>query len=625
MSTPQPEKLWEGGSTLKLITHVFEIALKRRNKYEELFETLVVTFQQDAEKVVIMQDCVANAEAIKEDFGHRRAQVRRQSTPATPLLEVVKNIRKRKLQTIKATKGDLEAEFIVMADDDEDLQEATGPMVLKTPLKYSISKKYNTLSRVMDKAEKDKSIREFRRVLFSEDEVSALEKEEAELIMKMQQEKEKKQTDKRFEEVSIQKENAKLQMLFEIAFRALICEHEKRMNLFRADGGMGEIVWDIDVRNVGTNNAPLKVAATAMVAEAIQNKKADTLSPRALMSSLRKEHTKYAWFVGMFLTQEAAIEKVRDFETNLGHAVKTRLLESQEPSDKTYVSMLAIDKDVREEKITPFAFLRARFEEQAAEAEISDSRRPPVVRAVNQGQAGFTNSQEIESAVDALIMKLGPISKSPNGEPKEEVQEEIRKKIMKTVWRMKDTAGKAKAKPKSAHESSEDSEAEEMKAPQKRKQKGKESPKEATLEEVVRMLKEQKGKLKALEQGGKKSGDRKSPYNRSDDRKPKKKGTCFLFKGEGTCKFGDKCHFEHVKEDEEKKPRKGKLPDPPEDACATLKRTGKCGDRHCAAKHGKWNKDSRRQCKKEEDGECCKFLFLDRGCDFNHTEIKNEE
>jgi hypothetical protein len=184
---------------------------------------------------------------------------------------------------------------------------------------------------------------------------------------------------------------------------------------------------------------------------------------------------------------------------------------------------------------------------------------------------------------------------------------------------MKDTASKAKAKPKSAHESSEDSEAEEVKAPQKKKQK------EATLEEVVRMLKEQKGKLKALEQGGKKSGDRKSPNSRSDDRKPKKKGTCFLFKGEGTCKFGDKCHFEHVKEDEEKKPRKGKLPDPPEDACATLKRTGKCGDRNCAAKHGKWNKESRRQCKKEEDGECCKFLFLDRGCDFNHTEIKNEE
>ena len=50
MSAPQPEKLWEGGSTLKLITHVFEIALKRRNKYKELFETLVVTFQQDAEK-----------------------------------------------------------------------------------------------------------------------------------------------------------------------------------------------------------------------------------------------------------------------------------------------------------------------------------------------------------------------------------------------------------------------------------------------------------------------------------------------------------------------------------------------------------------------------------------------
>ena len=142
MSAPQPEKLWEGGSTLKLITHVFEIALKRRNKYKELFETLVVTFQQDAEKVVIMQDCVANAESIKEDFGHRRAQVRRQTTPPTSLLEVVKDIRKRKLQTVQTAKGDLEAEFILMEGEDAKVQKASGPMVLKTPvktpLKYSI-------------------------------------------------------------------------------------------------------------------------------------------------------------------------------------------------------------------------------------------------------------------------------------------------------------------------------------------------------------------------------------------------------------------------------------------------------------------------------------------------------
>ena len=61
------------------------------------------------------------------------------------------------------------------------------------------------------------------------------------------------------------------------------------------------------------------------------------------------------------------------------------------------------------------------------------------------------------------------------------------------------------------------------------------------------MLKEQKGKLKALEQGGKKGGDKKSPYSRFDDRKPQKK-VCFLFKGKGTCKFGDKCRFTRQKD-----------------------------------------------------------------------------
>ena len=89
-------------------------------------------------------------------------------------------------------KGDLEAEFILMEGEDANVQKASGPMVLKTPLKtplkYSISNRYSTQSRVMNKDEKEEAMREFRRVLFSEDEVSPLEKEEAELIAKMQQE-----------------------------------------------------------------------------------------------------------------------------------------------------------------------------------------------------------------------------------------------------------------------------------------------------------------------------------------------------------------------------------------------------------------------------------------------------
>jgi UDP-N-acetylmuramate dehydrogenase len=42
MSVTQPEKLW--GSTLKLISHVLEMAMKRRNKYKDLFEALVVKY-----------------------------------------------------------------------------------------------------------------------------------------------------------------------------------------------------------------------------------------------------------------------------------------------------------------------------------------------------------------------------------------------------------------------------------------------------------------------------------------------------------------------------------------------------------------------------------------------------
>ena len=614
MSVPRNEVLWDGGSTLKLIDHVFEISVAKRNKYKEIFESLITTFQNDIDKVTIMQDCAAKADEIKEAFTERRSQAKRQTASTASLLEVVKSCRKQKLEIMEKSQGDLEAEFVLLETDAPN--RPTGPMVLKTPAKYSMSEAYETRKRIMTRQEKESTMNEFRRVLFAADDVSGLEIAEAELIMTATQEDAKKENIRKFGDVSFQKEILALQSLFEVAFRALICEHEKKMTLFRSDNGTGEIMWDISVKAETTNNSVLRAAETTFTSAATQGRHTHGLNPRELLNCFKKEHTKYTWFVGMFTPQWEISARVRSFEHSLGQAIKTRLLESSDPTERMYTTLLSLSEEVKSEKVTPFAFFRARFEEQAVGTEGLKTPKPPVVRMVIQENKGFTDKAEIEtvvnSAVEALVLKLGPISKSPNGEAKEEVQEEIRQKILKTVWKMKEQTDKPKAKKPAAE--SDDSGAEEVSTPKPKKRKG---PPEDPMKEVVRLLKEQSGKIK--EQGGKiqKLMSEGKPI-------PKGKRVCFAFQ-KGKCKNGDKCSFEHsgAQGGNGVKKNNSKLPDPPADACANLRAGGTCEDLGCREKHGKWDKNSDRACRREEAGEICKFLFIERGCDFNHKKIKN--
>ena len=164
MSVPRNEVLWDGGSTLKLIDHVFEISVAKRNKYKEIFESLITTFQNDIDKVTIMQDCAAKADEIKEAFTERRSQAKRQTASTASLLEVVKSCRKQKLEIMEKSQGDLEAEFVLLETDAPN--RPTGPMVLKTPAKYSMSEAYETRKRIMTRQEKESTMNEFRRVLF---------------------------------------------------------------------------------------------------------------------------------------------------------------------------------------------------------------------------------------------------------------------------------------------------------------------------------------------------------------------------------------------------------------------------------------------------------------------------
>ena len=66
-----------------------------------------------------------------------------------------------------------------------------------------------------------------------------------------------------------------------------------------------------------------------------------------------------------------------------------------------------------------------------------------------------------------------------------------------------------------------------------------------------------------------------------------------------------------------------RLPDPPANACADLVRMGKCEKNVCPAFHGKWDRDSRSQCRHEQEGKGCGFLWTANGCNKAHFLTKN--
>ena len=621
--------IWNGGSNLKLVSHVFGIYLANKLKYVSMFEALLSSFQNDVEKTLVMQEGCAKASEILEIYRQRRTQAGRLSTPLPSLLDILKECRKAKSDKLEWEAdgdGDIVIDAAFREGDGESQDDyPSGPMLLETPAKKQIR------SRKIGIANEGRMeyIEFLKRPLFSVEEAEVEEKKEAEALLLSRHKEQTEDSSRNFKLVSIQKENAELHSLFELMFRALVCQNDKSPHLYKRNDGVGDIDWDINIRDNKTDNSVLETLDVELVSEATHGSHVSELTPRGIVDIFVKEQAKYVWFVGMYKAQSLVPESVKKFEVSLGQVVQRRLKESKDPKEQIFVQMCGLDPEVKGKKLSTFAFYRARFEESGVQGDGATGIKPPTVRFVNQGKSK-ENLKEVENVVDSLVLKLGPISKHPNGEPQEEVHEELKQKLLKTVWKLKEKA-EAKMKTKK-EEGSEDEESEAEVTDAKKRKGSKRKTEEDTMKTVVKMLKEQEGRFKRMYG---KNG--KAPTDDKED--DKRKGICFGFKEKGRCTFGDRCRFSHAERDKkdarrqgvpgrqgrapEEEKGKGRLPDPPSEACEKLKKTGKCEDDQCGARHGKWNKTTDRTCNYEKEGKCCKFLFTSDGCTFLHEKIKN--
>lgn len=632
-STTFVAPIWNGGSNLKLVSHIFGIYLANKIKYVSMFEALLGSFQTDVEKTLVMQEGCVKATEISECYRQRRAQAGRLSAPLPSLLEILKECRMAKVTLLTSNAdaiGNVEFEAAVRDGDGESENDCpTGPMLLETPAK----KKIQTRAWGMRDEERLNYIEILKKPLFSVKGAELEEREEAEAVMLCRQQEQNEESNRNLKLVSIQKENAELHSLFELMFRALICQNDKSPHLYKRNDGVGDINWDINIRDEKTDNSVLENLGVELVSEATHGSHASELTPGGIVEMFVKEQAKYVWFVGMYKVQSSVPKDVKDFEVSLGQVVQRRLKESRDPKEQIFVQMCNLHPDVKSKRMSTFAFYRARFEESEVQGNSAAGIKPPTVRFVNQ-EKSKENVKEVESVVDNLVLKLGPISKHPNGEPQEEVHEELKQKLLKTVWKLKE---KAEAKVKTKKDEGSENEESESETTDAKKRKGsKRKTEEDTMKTVVKMLKEQEGRFKKMYEGKGRASAQDDRDNREDD---KKKGICFGFKDKGKCTFGDRCRFSHDEQDKKDARRqggsgrqgktpgegkgKGRLPDPPAEACGKLKRSGECEDESCGGKHGKWNKDTERQCNFEKEGKCCKFLFTAEGCSFLHKKIKN--
>ena len=131
----------------------------------------------------------------------------------------------------------------------------------------------------------------------------------------------------------------------------------------------------------------------------------------------------------------------------------------------------------------------------------------------------------------------------------------------------------------------------------------------------------------------------------ANSKKEGRSGVCYNFQ-KGNCTRGANCHFEHVKEQNSRKPgpapcfnfkrgncnrndcryshekdggdreqKKHKFADL---LCEETIKKGYCATRTCSGKHGKWNA-SGELCKSEAEGKVCRFLPKPEGCRFKHV------
>ena len=116
-----------------------------------------------------------------------------------------------------------------------------------------------------------------------------------------------------------------------------------------------------------------------------------------------------------------------------------------------------------------------------------------------------------------------------------------------------------------------------------------------------------------------------SPYPTSPPKRPRqdspapKSRDCFGFQ-EGYCRKGDQCTYAHNKSTASSNTSRPQRPIPTQAVreCAIAKRTGVCGDKYCQDFHGKFDERHKILCRNIQEGRTCHHQWTPAGCMYNH-------
>ena len=435
--------------------------------------------------------------------------------------------------------------------------------------------------------------------------------------------------------------------LIEVAFRALLAENVKRHEVYKGNSGNGDIRWDYEVKQLDkTDNDIFYMAKAAYAAKIMQVKGSDSLKPSKLMDVLETERIKYEWFLGMFLEEDEAEDAVWQLEQSLGQIIQTSLLNNGDTGMQLYVSMAEENPKVQEGKMSLFAFYRTKFTRlRAGEQSSKPTRSAYKVNHISEGESPASEDmpEDVKAAYYSVMMQR-PISKHPDGVPVREAHRQKESTSVESIWELKKNVDKVaewekkkeatKRKQKGSGSDSEDDKKSSSKKRSEDKSKSKKPTKEA---DHIKKLEQRLHKLEA-----------KKPANQEERSRP----ICYDFKNKGRCLRRD-CKFYHEPRgnqenrgsqrgnnnrrdsddrrpyedpqrkqrregDRDRDPRKSNI-EIPDNYCVNL-RSGLCSTKACAANHGKFNRNSRSKCWKEERKEFCPNLFASDGCHFVHKE-----
>ena len=373
--------VWRGGDNLDLVDKVACIAAKHVGRYEDMVKEMTNFFTKETKKVEIMKSCSEKMRDVANRFkADRRAPKSGAMVPT--LFQLAQELREKKKKFLEATIGDQQVYLTVGA--------RMPPGSSRDDIQYlTPQKSLPTVKVVVDRQLRITMMEKLRQPIFSMEDLTAQEKEEADLHRQQLKKRAEDDRTESWNDNSVEKENFAMARLIEVAFRALLAENVKRYEVYKGNSGNGDIRWDYEVKQLDkTDNDIFYMAKAAYAAKIMQVKGSDSLKPSKLMDVLETERIKYEWFLGMFLEEDEAEDAVWQLEQSLGQIIQSSLLNNGDTGMQLYVSMAEENPKVQEGKMSLFAFYRTKFTRlRAGEQSSKPTRSPYKVNHISEGES----------------------------------------------------------------------------------------------------------------------------------------------------------------------------------------------------------------------------------------------